>query len=120
MELLQDVEQAAAGLRALGITKGDRITVYMPTSPRGDHADAGGRPHRRDPEAFWDRAARQLPWFRSWDRVFEQDTREASPDAPYQPAFRWFTSGRTNLCYNALDHHVANGRGDHPALIYFN
>ena len=25
----------------------------------------------RDPEGFWERAARQLPWFRPWDRVFE-------------------------------------------------
>ena len=73
----------------------------------------------RDPEKFWDRAARELPWFRSWDRVFEQDSREPASDAQYQPAFRWFTSGRTNLCYNALDHHVADGRGDHTALIFF-
>ena len=75
---------------------------------------------RQDPDAFWDRAARELPWFRAWDRVFEEDTLEAASEAPFQPAFRWFTSGRTNLCYNALDHHVANGRGDHTALIYFN
>src|SRR4029434_5686819 len=26
----------------------------------------------------------------------------------------------TNLAYNALDRHVANGRGGHPALIYMN
>ena len=31
-ELLDDVKRAAAGLRGLGIRKGDRITIYMPTS----------------------------------------------------------------------------------------
>jgi acetyl-CoA synthetase len=65
---------------------------------------------RRDPEGFWERAARELPWFRRWDRVFEWTP----------PTFRWFIGAETNLCYNALDHHVANGRGGHTALIYLN
>jgi acetyl-CoA synthetase len=65
---------------------------------------------RRDPEGFWERAARELPWFRGWDRVFEWTP----------PTFRWFIGAETNLAYNALDHHVANGRGGHTALIYLN
>ena len=65
---------------------------------------------RRDPEAFWARAARELPWFRSWDRVFEWTF----------PTFRWFLGAETNLAWNALDHHVARGRGGHAALIYLN
>jgi acetyl-CoA synthetase len=82
---------------------------------------------RRDPEAFWGAAARGLPWFRTWGRVFEwtsvSGTARAMPDenaGPYSPAFRWFIGGQTNLAYNALDQHVARGRGDHTALIYFN
>jgi acetyl-CoA synthetase len=31
-ELLDEVERVAAGLRGLGIGKGDRLTIYMPTS----------------------------------------------------------------------------------------
>ena len=31
-ELLEEVENVAAGLRAFGIGKGDRVTIYMPTS----------------------------------------------------------------------------------------
>src|SRR5689334_10048169 len=63
-----------------------------------------------NPDQFWARAARQLPWFRAWDSVFEWD----------RPSFRWFIGGQTNLAYNALDHHVARGWGGHAALIYFN
>ncbi|HVZ21306.1 MAG TPA: acetate--CoA ligase [Vicinamibacterales bacterium] len=65
---------------------------------------------RRDPDAFWDRAARALPWFRTWDRVFEWTP----------PTFRWFIGAETNLAYNAIDHHVARGRGGHAALVYVN
>ena len=63
-----------------------------------------------DPDGLWENAARELPWFREWDTVFERD----------DPSFRWFAGAKTNLAYNALDHHVATGRGDQTALIYFN
>jgi acetyl-CoA synthetase len=63
-----------------------------------------------DPDVLWARAAEQLPWFRRWDRVFEWTF----------PTFRWFIGAETNLAYNALDHHVAAGRGDHLALVYLN
>ena len=65
---------------------------------------------RADPEGFWDRAARELPWFRTWDKVFEWTP----------PTFRWFIGAETNLCHNALDQHVARGRAGHAALIYIN
>jgi acetyl-CoA synthetase len=63
----------------------------------------------RDPDEFWARAARELPWFRTWDRAFEWNF----------PTFRWFSGALTNLAYNAVDHHVNAGRGGHAALIYF-
>ena len=65
---------------------------------------------RSDPEAFWDRAARSLHWFRPWDRTFVWD----------RPTFRWFEGGMTNLAFNALDRHVAGGRGGHAALVAVN
>src|SRR5207237_6501177 len=34
------------------------------------------------------------------------------------PFYRWFTGGRLNTCYNALDRHVERGRADQIALIY--
>src|SRR5262249_38935233 len=45
-----------------------------------------------------------------WDRTFEWTP----------PSFRWFIGGETKLCFNALDHHGANGRGGHAALLYLN
>ena len=75
----------------------------------------------RDAESFWDRAARELPWSRTWDRVFEWTFPPSAPDgAAFAPAFRWFVGGETNLCYNALDHHVARGWGGHAALVWLN
>ena len=65
---------------------------------------------RRDPDAFWARAAREVPWFRTWDRVFEWDP----------PTFRWFAGAQTNLGYNAVDRHVADGHGGRAALVYVN
>jgi acetyl-CoA synthetase len=65
---------------------------------------------RQDPDRFWARAAAELPWFRTWDRVFEWTF----------PTFRWFIGAETNLAWNALDHHVQQGRGGHAALVYLN
>ena len=60
-----------------------------------------------DPEAFWARAAREVFWFRTWDRVLDWQP----------PTFRWFTGATTNLSYNCLDLQVARGNGGRAALI---
>jgi acetyl-CoA synthetase len=65
---------------------------------------------KSDPEGFWSRAAGDLPWFRRWDRAFVWEP----------PTFRWFDGGMTNLCWNALDHHVESGRGGQAALVALN
>ncbi len=62
-----------------------------------------------DPDKFWGQAAETITWDKKWDKVLD-DT-----DAPF---YRWFSGGRLNTCYNALDRHVENGRGDQTALIY--
>ncbi len=60
-------------------------------------------------DEFWAEAAAEIDWIEPWHRVFD-DSRA--------PMFRWFTGGRLNTCYNALDRHVERGRGEQPALIY--
>ena len=63
----------------------------------------------KDTDGFWGEAARELHWFKSWDRVFEWK----------YPNFRWFVGGLTNISYNAVDYHVLQkGRGDKAAIIW--
>ena len=62
-----------------------------------------------DPEIFWGKAAEEIQWAKKWDRVLDNSRK---------PFYRWFTGGELNTCYNALDYHVENGRGDQTAVIY--
>ncbi len=62
-----------------------------------------------EPEAFWAEAAEAIDWERRWDRVLD-DRRP--------PFYRWFAGARLNTCWNALDRHVAAGRGQRTALIW--
>ena len=39
-------------------------------------------------------------------------------DSHNPPFYRWFPDGMMNTCYNAVDRHVAAGRGDQDAIIY--
>ncbi|MGZ4627526.1 MAG: propionyl-CoA synthetase [Oryzihumus sp.] len=60
-----------------------------------------------DPDGFWGRAARDIDWITPPKRVLDDDR---------PPFYRWFTGGRLNTCFNALDRHVIAGRADQPAL----
>jgi propionyl-CoA synthetase len=62
-----------------------------------------------DPEAFWLAAARSIDWHVAPTRAL---------DASNPPFYRWFPDGELNVCHNALDRHVAAGRGEQPALIH--
>jgi len=63
----------------------------------------------KDPAGFWGEAAEAVYWYKKWEKVL---------DDSHQPFYRWFTGGEVNTCYNALDLHVEEGRGNQPALIY--
>ena len=75
----------------------------------GSAYDAAYRRSLDQPEAFWAEAAAALEWDRPWDRVLDDSA---------APMVRWFTGGRLNVCHNALDRHVAAGRGAQTALVY--
>ena len=62
-----------------------------------------------DRDGFWSIAAGAIHWDRKWDKVLDDSK---------APFYRWFTGGRINTCYNAVDLHVENGRKDQPAIIY--
>ncbi len=62
-----------------------------------------------DPERFWASAVQDIDWYREPTVVLDK----SSP-----PFYRWFTDGVLNTCFNAVDRHVRDGRGDQAALIY--
>ena len=62
-----------------------------------------------DPAAFWLRAAASIDWERA---------PATGLDASRAPINAWFPDGMLNVCHNALDRHVAAGRGDATALVY--
>ncbi|MGK2898908.1 MAG: propionate--CoA ligase [Burkholderiaceae bacterium] len=67
--------------------------------------------HRRslaDREGFWSEQARLIDWQRPFDQVCDYSN---------PPFARWFVGGRTNLCHNAVDRHLAE-RADQNALIW--
>jgi propionyl-CoA synthetase len=61
------------------------------------------------PEEFWAEAAKGLDWYKECDKVL---------DSSNPPFYRWFKGGKMNTCYNAIDRHVKNGRGEQVAIIY--
>ena len=62
----------------------------------------------RDRESFWAEQAQLIDWKEPFGQVL---------DYSRPPFTRWFVGGRTNLCHNAVDRHLA-ARADQPALIY--
>ena len=62
-----------------------------------------------DPNGFWGAAAEDCHWYKKWDKVL---------DDANKPFFRWFSGGEMNTCYNVLDYHIDNGRGEQNAMIY--
>jgi propionyl-CoA synthetase len=67
--------------------------------------------HRRslaDRDAFWREQAALVDWQTPFSAVLDY----AKP-----PFAKWFVGGRTNLCHNAIDRHLAT-RGEQKALIY--
>ncbi len=62
-----------------------------------------------NPESFWMERAQVIDWFVAPTKGLSQDE---------NGFYRWFKGGKLNTSYLALDHHVKNGRGDQPAIIF--
>src|SRR5438874_697278 len=72
------------------------------------YADAFAR-SITDPDGCWGKAAAAIAW---------SQRPTAVRDRSNPPIYRWFPDGVVNTCFNALDRHVAAGRGGQPALVY--
>ena len=64
---------------------------------------------KQDPEGFWMEAAQAI----DWDEAPKQALLDKG-DGLYE----WFSDAKVNTCYNAVDRHVEQGRGEQTAIIY--
>jgi acetyl-CoA synthetase len=58
--------------------------------------------------AFWESQARELTWDQPWSTVLDWQV----------PYAKWFVGGKLNASVNALDRHVAAGRGNRVAFHF--
>lgn len=64
---------------------------------------------QEDPSQFWLDAAKDIEWTIPPTRALDESN---------APIYRWYPGAELNVSVNALDRHVAAGRGDQAALIY--
>jgi propionyl-CoA synthetase len=83
-------------------------SASQPQAGASRYHDLYGR-SMRDPEAFWAEAAAAIDWYEPAARVF---------DPGIGLYGRWFAGAVCNTCFNAVDRHVARGRGAQSAIIY--
>ena len=62
----------------------------------------------KDRLAFWEKQAHELQWDTPWTTVLDWKV----------PFAKWFVGGKINASVNALDRHVAQGRGDRVAFFF--
>ncbi|MEM3832825.1 MAG: acetate--CoA ligase [Thermoprotei archaeon] len=59
-------------------------------------------------EEFWEKEARKLEWFRTWDKVLEWDP----------PFAKWFSGGLINASYLCVDRHLKTWRRNKVAIYW--
>ena len=81
--------------------------TYPPDSELSKTANARPEMKDQDLEEFWDQQAKdKISWFEPYDTVLDWNL----------PYAKWFVGGKLNACYNCVDRHVENGKGDKVAL----
>ncbi|UWZ84103.1 acetate--CoA ligase [Occallatibacter riparius] len=105
----------AAGLQNLDSTlREDRI--FPPPAEFSAHAHIKSieeyetlyKQSIEDPETFWAGAAKELHWFKQWDKVLEWDL----------PWAKWFVGGQFNISYNCVDRHALGARANKTAILW--
>jgi acetyl-CoA synthetase len=61
-----------------------------------------------DLEGFWGRHARELGWFKKWDKVLDRSN---------PPLFKWFVGGKVNIVHNCIDRYLHTSHRNKLALI---
>ena len=60
-------------------------------------------------EEFWENVAKDIFWYKKPTKILNSSN---------PPFYKWYEDGITNTCYNAIDIHIDNGKGDKIAIIY--
>ncbi|MGC9343491.1 MAG: acetate--CoA ligase [Bacteroidales bacterium] len=60
-------------------------------------------------EAFWEKEASHLHWYKKWDNVLDDSNK---------PFYKWFTGAKTNIVSNAIDRHLKSETRNKLALIW--
>ena len=64
---------------------------------------------KKNPLQFWDKQSNDIDWIRKPKKILDDEN---------IPFYKWFPDGILNTCFNAIDRHVINGRGEQDAIIY--
>ncbi len=65
----------------------------------------------KDMEKYWAEKAEQFEWFQKWDQVLDESNK---------PFYQWFTNGKINLAYNAVDRWIHTDKRNQVAILYAN
>ena len=57
----------------------------------------------QNPEKFWQNVSEDIFWFKKPTKILNKSK---------PPFYKWFEDGVTNSCYNAIDTHIDQGKGD--------
>ncbi len=63
-----------------------------------------------DVQAFWDKMAERITWFKRWDKVLDWN--------PQTVQAKWFVGGQLNASYNCVDRHTKTWRRNKAAIIW--
>jgi acetyl-CoA synthetase len=65
----------------------------------------------KDIEKYWAKKAEQFVWFKKPEKTLDESNK---------PFFKWFTGGKINLAYNAVDRWIETDKRNQIAILYVN
>ncbi|OUW74200.1 MAG: propionyl-CoA synthetase [Pelagibacteraceae bacterium TMED216] len=60
-------------------------------------------------EEYWKKVSDDIFWYKKPTKILNTSN---------PPFYKWYEDGITNTCYNAVDLHIDNGKGEKVAIIY--
>ncbi|KAI8266950.1 AMP-binding enzyme [Colletotrichum sp. SAR 10_98] len=70
-----------------------------------------------DPEGFWSHQAEHLHWHKKPTSTLKV-TKKTLKSGVTHDSWEWFPDGEISTCFNCVDRHVHDGKGDAPAIFY--